>query len=300
MVSLEDKKSYIVEVRESSKMRAFHDLITDKSILHTQSESLNETDEIFFGIIGSIQTDNKELFEYFYNKKNKSNPSKESPSPFVNDDFLIFCLIVSILKFNLNTNWIKNIVSIRSRTPITITFENLLDGNFHSKSNLQEIVLMYFQLNNRTLITNNFLTTTFKSISENINLFENKSDFHKLCSIRAYELIIELKESPTGSKIALLTEFNSKFIRRVRMLALVLQTLAFILFLYCFVQLLSKFPSFKVFFEKYDPIFTIMGILGLSVLGNFIPKLKEKSYEVLLRLFGYPMGLIKKLGKKEN
>jgi len=300
MVSLEDKKSYLNDIRESPKIRAFHDLLIEKPIFSSLGESLNETEEIFFGVIGSIQTNNQELFEQFYNRKNKSNPKKESPSPFVNDDFLIFCLLLGILKFGLNTDWIKGIISIRSRNLITITFENILNGNYYSKDNLQEILLIYFLFNSQTLITNDFLTTAFKSINENISLFEDKSDFYKLCSIRAYDFIIELKESPDGSEINLLKDFNSKFIKRVKILSFIIRTSAFILFLYTLLKILIKIPSINVFFEKYDPIFTTLGILGISVLGNYIPKIKEKSYKILLQLFGYPLDLIQKLDKKQS
>ena len=74
-------------------------------------------------------------------------------------------------------------------------------------------------INDPSLITNDFLNTTFKSISENTTLFESKSDFQILCAIRAYDLIIELKEASDGSEINLLKEFNAIFIKRIKILS---------------------------------------------------------------------------------
>ena len=176
MVSLENRSNYLLRINESAKLSAFNNLLLNKSIV-IPSEELNESDEIYFGLVDAIQTKNQTAFESFYNRKSKSNPSKESPSPFVNDDFLIFCLTVGIMKFGLDQRWIKNIISLRSRTPITITLENIVNENIYSKSNLPEIILMYFKLNNQALIANAFLTIAFKSISDNIAIFESKSDF---------------------------------------------------------------------------------------------------------------------------
>lgn len=300
MVSLENKATYLLRINEIPKLTAFNNLLLDRTISLTTKQDLNESDEIYFGILRAIQSNDKTAFDIHYNKKKKSNPSKDSPSPFVNDDFLIFCLIVGIVKFNCDRSWIKNIISIRSRNTITITLEDILNENYYNKSNLPEIVLMYFQLNNQTLITNDFLNTTFKSIYNNSNLFENKSDFQIICAIRAYALIIELKETPDGSEVNLLKEFNSKFLQRIKVLTWIIQTVVLILFLYVLVKLLYYVPSAKIFFDQYDPVFTVIGILGLSLLGNIIPALKRKSYEMLLRIFGYPNELIKELHKKES
>lgn len=297
MVSLENRTDYSLRINESQKLTAFNNLLLNKSIASLQNQELNESEEIYFGLVNAICSSDKAAFENYYNKKNKSHPSKESPSPFVNDDFLVFCLIVGITKFGLDKSWIKSIVSIRSRSAITITLENILNEDYNSKSNLYEIVLMYFQLNDSSLITNALLNDAFRSISENTALFENKSDFQILCAIRAYDLIIELKEAPDGSEIYLLKQFNSKFLKRVKILTWIIQTTVMILFLIGLMKLFFYIPLIKELFNDYDPLF---GILGLSILGNFIPVIKKKSYEILLRIFGYPKALVIEFNKKES
>ena len=213
----------------------------------------------------------------------------------MNDDFLIFCLIVGIIKFSDDNSWIKNILSLRKRNAITITLENILTENYYSKSNLPEIVFMFFQLNNQNLITNEFLTTTFKSISENITLFEGKSDFHILCSIRAYDLIIVLKESPDGSEVNLLREFNTKFLKRIKVLSWLVQSIILIAIFYEGFEVVSKYPKAKEFIDRIGSVLKVLGIIGLSQIGNLFPIVKRKSFEIMLKLFGYPNGLIEKL-----
>lgn len=295
MVSIEDKTNYQLRINDSPKLTAFNNLLLGKSFTLSANSDINESEEIFFGILSAIHSNDKAVFEKYYNKKNKSHPSKESPSPFVNDDFLIFCLIVGIIKFSDDNSWIKNILSLRKRNAITITLENILTENYYSKSNLPEIVFMFFQLNNQNLITNEFLTTTFKSISENITLFEGKSDFHILCSIRAYDLIIVLKESPDGSEVNLLREFNTKFLKRIKVLSWLVQSIILIAIFYEGFEVVSKYPKAKEFIDRIGSVLKVLGIIGLSQIGNLFPIVKRKSFEIMLKLFGYPNGLIEKL-----
>lgn len=299
MVSLENKSTYQARINESPKLTAFNNLLLGKSIIQPEIIDLKESEEIYYGIVKAIQLNDKTLFETYFNKKNKSNPSKESPSPFVNDDFFIFCLIVGIVKFNCDKSWIKNIISLRSRNNYTITLENIINENFYSKSNLPEIVLMFFKLNNQALITNDFLTTTFKNICDNTALFENKSDFHIVCSIRAYDLIIELKESTDGSEVNLLKQFNVKFIARLKVVTWVVQTIILILLLYGIIKIISLNPEIKNSFDKIGSVMKVLSLFGISQLGNFFPFIKRRLYEILLRLFGYPNELINKLSDKE-
>lgn len=300
MVSLENRADYSFRINESPKLTAFNNLLLNRTTILTQNLDLNESDEIYLGLIQSILATEKTTFIYFYNKKNKSHPSKESPSPFVNDDFLIFCLIVGIEKFSLEKNWIKNIVSIRVRNGITITFENILNENYYSKDNLSEIVLMYFQLINPSLITNDLLNEAYIGLSKNTELFEGKSDFQILCALRAYDLIILLKESPSGSEINLLKKFNLAFLKRVKLLSWLVQTAILAALMYGAIELISYNPSIKTFFDKFGTVLKIFGIFGLSQIGNAFPVFKRKSYDSLLRIFGYPAELIVEFHKKES
>ena len=129
---------------------------------------------------------------------------------------------------------------------------------------------------------------------QNIILFESKDDFQIICAINADTLIMNLKIAPTGSEISLLKKFNSKFIRRIKILRWIIQTLIFILFLFVLVKVLSTLPSVKDFFDKYNPVFTSLGVLGISILGNLIPSINRKTFEILLQIFGYPKELYHK------
>jgi hypothetical protein len=299
MVSLEEKITFQKRIQSSAKLKAFYDLLLGSEV-SIPADGLNESDEIFYGVINSLQSNDKTLFETYYNKKNKSNPGKESPSPFVNDDFLIFALITGIAKFCLDKTWISNIISVRPRNSFTVTFENLVDENYYSKNNLPEIVLIYFGFIDSRLISNEFLKTTYKSISQNYSLLESKSDFHILCSLRSYDKIIESIEPNDSGNIGLLKEFNSSFIKRVKTVSWVVQTIILVAILYGAIEFISIKPTVKLFFDKIGSVLKILGLFGISQFGNAFPVLKRKLYAFLLKLFGYPKGLINQVMASQN
>lgn len=69
-----------------------------------------------------------------------------------------------------------------------------------------------------------------------------------------------------------------------------------------FLLTLPKYsPDTIEIIEKHNYAFTIFGALGFSFLGNVIPVIRNKSRELIMRLFGYPIELAKKtLEKTKN
>lgn len=298
MVSLESRALYMERINESLKLKAFHYFLMDKDIVSLYNRNISETEEQFLNLLTSIQANDKNQFKEVYTPKSKSNPKNQSSAPFVNDDYFIFSLIIGICKFNIEKTWINNILSIRIRNATTITFENILNENYASKSNQAEIILLYLQLYNPSEINNNLLNTAYKSIIDNINLFENKNDFYILCVVRAYDLIIYQKEASDGSEVTALKKFSYNFSKRIKVLAWILQLIILFALLYGLFKLPIYSVKTIVFLETYNFVFTLLGAFGITVLGNKIPVFKIKSQELLMRLFGFPKELIKKTTNK--
>lgn len=298
MVFVENRYSYFQQrVNESPKLKAFHHFLWDKEI-DVLSNNVIDLDKQFLKILSSIQKNDKSAFEEIYSNRSRSTPGKGSQSPFINDDYLIFAFIVGVTKFKIEKTWIKSIISIRSRNPITITFENILNANYLSTDNQPEIILVFLNLCNQLLIDNVLLNKTYRSIAENTILFENRNDFQILCAIKAYDLIIELKEVSDGNEITLLKEFNKTFKKRIEILSWFTQVVVFFCFIYGLLKLPFFSPNIVNLIEKYNFIFTLLGALGFTLIGNKSSFIKSKWQELLMRLLGYPKGLIQKIEKK--
>lgn len=274
------------------KLSALKNLLCGQSIVFPVDARISNTDKIYYEIITAIQANNKNKFVEFFNKKNKGNPNKDTP--FVHDDYLIFSLIIGIIKFDCNKEWIKSVIAVRTKNGITITFENILNRNFNHSDNNKSVVFMYFHLIDPTQITAEFANETFKSINSNSKLFQNKNDFLIICTLISYNQIIELKNLPESDKIALLKSFETRFTKRLKVLAWTIQTLVLVLFLYVILKLISIRPEIELFLNQIGTIFTILGLIGISQFGNISKWLKNLFYRMLLLLFGYPKKLLKK------
>lgn len=293
MVSLEDKLSYLRSIKETPKLLAFHNFIIGTEFQVEKQDPI-ESNQLFFDLISAIQKNDKAAFLKLFDKKSKSNPTKESPLPFVHDDFLLFVLIEGIVKFGIEKSWINKILSIRQRNSTTITFENLLNENYLSKTNTTALVLIHSQLNQKPILTDDLLNDAFKEITNNAELLQNKNDFQILCTFQAYDLIILNKTAPERSDIALLNQFNKNFLIRIKFLTWIVQADLLFVLLYILLKASVFFPEYVELIDKYGFMITFLGTLGITSIGNLIPFVKTKSRELVMLIFGYPKELINK------
>ena len=119
-----------------------------------------------------------------------------------------------------------------------------------------------------------------------------------MCSIKAYDSILLLKELPDNSELNLFRSFNTKFIRRIKYLSWIIQAVLFAGLIYLLLKLPKYSPETIQFIETYNYAFTIFGALGLSLIGNLIPAFKNKSQELIMKMLGYPSELIINSTKK--
>jgi hypothetical protein len=94
------------------------------------------------------------------------------------------------VRFGIAKDWIKGVLENRPQSPMTTTFGNLVDENYQSTSSLPELTLVFMNLQDTLEIPEEILRTACSSIVQNQRLFDGKSDFLSLISIRAFELLI--------------------------------------------------------------------------------------------------------------
>jgi len=295
MVSLEEKQTYLQRIDANPKLSAFKNMLDGQPIFFPDDNSqISYTDKLYYEITTAIQTNNKEQFIVFFNKKNKSNPSKDNPQPFIHDDYLIFSLIIGIIKFDCNKEWIKNVIAARTKNETTITFENILNRNFNHSENNKNIIFMYFNLIDPIQITIEFANETFRNINSNSQLFQNKDDFGIICSILSYNRIIELKTLPENKEIILLKSFKTRFIKRIKIIAWLAQTLFLFIIIWSICEIASINPGIKNLFDRIEFGLQISAMIGISQLSNILPWLKNLFFKKILIIFGYPKDLISK------
>ncbi len=283
MVFIEEKHSYLSSLADQPKQKALYALVSDENVEAKPSE-VSETDAIYYSSIEDIKKNSEENFNAQYAKISKRKISENSTAPFVHDDFLIFTLVIGVLKFDCDKDWLLGVIRNRAKSKTTTTFENLLTGNYQSKANNQSLVLAFLFLLDKSKITNDQLNEAYNVMSDTKEAFNN--DFIRIVYYRAFDIIIQFKLPRNTDEVSRLLEFESRFKKRINVFSIITYNLFILGILVGAYKILQLLPEDKkLVVNDLNLIIGLGAIIGLS--GNFIPKMKTKFKELILRAFGY-------------
>lgn len=283
MVFIVEKHTYLSSLEDQPKQKALYALVSDETLV-TQFHEVSETDAIYYTSIQAIKMNAKADFDTQYAKISKRKVSENSAAPFVHDDFLIFSLVIGVLKFECDKAWLLGVIRNRARGKTTTTFENLLTGNYQSKANNQSMVLTFLFLLDKSKITNEQLIEAYNAMSDTKESFNN--DFIRIMHYRAFDIIIQFKLPRDTDEVSRLLEFESRFKKRINVFSIIIYNLFIVCILILAYKILQLLPNDKkLVVNDLNLIIGLGAIIGLS--GNFIPKLKIKLQALILRAFGY-------------
>lgn len=282
MVPLENRSGYLSKIEVNAKLKAFRYFIVGKQIVALEGD-LKEIDKLYHGILSSISKSDKSAFDKLYSQLSKRKVSAESASPFVYDDAFVFSLIVGIIKFGYETDWIQQVVEARGSHDIPNTFKSILKGDYTNKVNLPQVIIVFNDLVGKNSLPEDYINDAYKQIVNNHTLFEDKNDFTIILSLRAFDLILLSKNTEEGA-LSKLKKFETTFLKRTKWLSMLIYNIVLLIILYSIWMILSSYPIIK---ENVNEIGTILGILGIQLLGNLIPYIKSATESVVRRFFGY-------------
>jgi len=286
MVSLENNINYLKSLEDKPNLIAFYNLLHNKAVLEFRIDDKVEIDRFYFNFVQHIITNNKRSFENYFNEFSKRIPTSESV--WIYKDILIFTMIVGVVKFNLNIEWISNTIQLRLNTqgahqPTSLTFLNLLKGNFNSTDNIFEIVIVFIYLLNFPLINAQLTNSVYNSLITSKELFKAKNDFITLISIRALDIIIISKDLPDAKTVSNLRAFKDSFESRVANIQLVIYILLIIILLVLYFYLAIKSEETKQYLTEISILF---GLFGAGVLIA-VKQIKLFIGWLLKKIFGY-------------
>ncbi|MBB5638916.1 hypothetical protein HDE68_004854 [Pedobacter cryoconitis] len=281
MVSLENRSLYLQSIAGNSVLTAFSNLLSHQQIHSPQD--LNEIDKIYYGIIEAISTDSVNVFDIHYQAISRRTPTRDSISPFVHNDYLIFSIIVGVIKFSYDKNWIEKIIDIRTRNNTTITFENIIKENYYSKSNIAAVIISFLNLTKKTAVSKPLQDEAYMEITKESAIFEQGNDFIALCFINAYNSIILSREIVDTDHYDALLEFETKFAKRTNIIAGILYNLLLLFLIYGIYKTLNLFPQIK---QSFSDAIGIIGLIGLTI-SNFITGIKPAFEKIIQKILGY-------------
>ncbi|MCX2679619.1 hypothetical protein OOZ15_06670 [Galbibacter sp. EGI 63066] len=282
MVFIEEKHSYLSSLANQPKQSALYALVSDE-ILQLPQGNFSETDSIYYSSIQAIKKNSREEFNSQYAKISKRKVSENSVAPFIHDDFLIFTLVIGVLKFELEKDWLLGVITKRAKNATTTTFENLLTENYQSKANIHSLILTFLFLLDKSKITNELLVEAYNSMSDITQSF--KSDFIRIIHYRAFDLIIQFKLPRDTDRISKLLEFETRFKKRINVITYLTYNILLLLILIGAYRILHSLPEDLK--SKINEVGILIGIGGVGLFGNIIPKWRMKFKELIFRFFGY-------------
>jgi len=281
MVPLEIRTNYLQQIADNWLLFSFNEFLHRQN--YQISNELNEIDSVYLDSINGILNNDEDLFNRAFNIVSRRVPQSGSQSPFVHNDFLIFVLVAGIVKFNIDRLWINQILKLKAKNAITTTFENILIEDFGSKSNNHSVAFCFAYLIRPQEVTKNLQDSTYNEITTNGNLFNDKNDLIKLCSISAFDIIILSRQITDTQRFDSLIQFQTKFLKRVKITAKVIYNILILLVVVGVYKLVGLTPALK---ERANDIAIVTGILGAGI-GNYFSGFSVKIEVVIRKLLGH-------------
>lgn len=278
MVPIEERLLYINKIKSIPKVNLFHNLLNGKECNIDSSI----VDKAYYDFVNSLLKNDEEGFRKNYEDFSRKKPSNESL--WINDNFLIFVLLLGIHRYQIDKNWIREAITKRTtqkeeHLSINRTFLNILDENYQSNDNLFEIVLIFQNFLNLSLSTEQ-LNKVYNKISNNGDLFLSSNDFIICASIKSIDIIFMVKETPDHKEISNLRNFSILFKQRVE---LVSKAIYYIILFSVIVLMIIYWNRFSDFFNSAS---VILGLFGASLL-TFIKKVQKLIEKFILSILGY-------------
>jgi len=286
MVSLTDKYAYYAYLKDKPKLFSFFQFINKQNIKAAVTTELNEIDNVYFELLQAISGNNKMEFEKVYINFSKRKPSTDSV--WIHNDFFIFLIMIGITSYGIDKTWALEALSVRPNAndlyqSVNKTLHNILVGAFEHDDNICSVVIVFLDICNRPQLPSDKLNGIFKTISSNPAIVESNNDFIIMATLRAYELIIESKESVDSKAVLSLKIFRAKFKKRAILFGQMVYTIAIALVIFTVIRLMRKYTGVKDYVSDIGAVFQLLG-LSMFIFAKYILKYIQK---LILSFFGY-------------
>ncbi len=130
-----------------------------------------------------------------------------------------------------------------------------------------------------------------------MTLLENPNDILILCSLRAFDLIVDFSNPVNGGEIYFLKKFEVRFLTRLKILSVVLYNIILLTILYFLVHLVERLPEETI--GKLNLYNLIIGLVGFGLIGsNFIQVIRRKFTKMICLMLGYDQSKIESIRTK--
>lgn len=279
MVSIEDSYTIQETIDNNYKSKNFYKFLNGEHVVSHDSVTPRE----FIPLINSVTEDSKSKFDALYEEYTKRDIDESSP--FVYDNYLIFSLVVGVLKYNHNCEWLIKLLIFRESNinepekSITISFKNLLKKNYSSKEGITSIVLAGLLLLENPDVNKELLVQVIRSNSNYIT--SAKKDFFLGAIILFTNDYIQAVSTSTEN--IRLEKFEKKFLYRVKHLEYFFYVCIIAFVAVFWYVLVNEYPIVDIYISQLN---TVLGFFGIAILG-FNQKIRKVFGAIIKWWFGY-------------
>lgn len=282
MVPLDKKISIENSLMASPKANALLAYLNTQKVI-IPNDDLTEGENNYYGLLDALRRNDKKGFNKIYDEQSKRKLVGDQP--FIYDNFMLFTIIVGIIKFNLNDDWIRSVLSLRTTANnpenlITSSFLNILSQNYLSTGGIPSIVLAGLVKSKDELLSSTLVKNSFESNNQISNFLE-RDLFLSCIYLFTSKYIISIS---IGEDSVQLKKFESTFLKRVELLQNFMYAAIVIGLFAAWFFLIKHNPKIKDIVNDVDLLLQLLGIGFFAVLLNFI---KKRFGDAIKSFFGY-------------
>jgi hypothetical protein len=295
MVSIISRSDFVRQFESDEYTTALVDFLLGNLLRKSNNVSTSNANEISKQVFYALQNNDKELFSELYQEITRRKP--KSDSEWVHNDILLFAVTLGTKKFNLNKQWLDEVLSIRIEHSheesklITQTYIDVLKGNLENAGNHRPLMIVLKYLLGFPVGSNEYVNSVYEEIIQSPFPY-SKAAFINLICLKGYDIILLSKGLMDLDRQRDIEDFITHFNKRINQVASFFWWLLLLLVVVLSVGfLLIYIGADSQNAEKIDRILNILPFFGFS--GLIIPVLVYKKRIIdffktpFLRYYGY-------------
>lgn len=281
MVFIELKSSYIEAFKSSPEMINVIDFILNQTNAATSNHGQKSIDRPVNSLIHAILDRNNILFcqieEYYKRRK------PDSSSPWINNNYLIFLLLIGQSIFETDNSWLKAVIGIRKKndeeTGIILDFFNsiLSRSAASATGTISPLHLVYIFHTDPIKITNSMVNESLIALNKVQDFPHFHNEFLNILYLGAFQIALLSKDIVNYNlkdKVEKLKLKCNKGISTISNVILFFLLIVTLLIIFLFVK-----NIFLTLSERWrNGIVTIIGIGGLTILEIVRGRRKIKNW----------------------
>jgi hypothetical protein len=280
MVSLISRSEYIRQFGTDEYSAILIDFLLNSEFSIKDRLPPSNAEDAAICALYSIKSNIQKMFSDVYEYISRRKPKRESD--WINDDILLFALTLGICKFNLDKQWLIEVLEIRishshsENKLIAQTFIDILRSNLNSKDNCQPLMLVMKYYLILPIGDSTHVNSIYQDIIKNDYPYF-KAIFLNLITLKAFDIILLTKDLVDWRQQQAITDFVNQYSKRIHQLA----TIFWAIILTIMVCLNLRFLYFYLFVftphqvELWTRILTFLPFIGIG--GLIFPLIKYKQ-----------------------